>query len=381
MIPSNKPIRSNSRRFQVCVLACMMIVLPLGVVSAQDYEAVTKRLRAAVAAGELTGGQARTMLASLKKADSPKKQVARSGKKNDRKKADHGATWQRLLAMVKAGKLTEKQAHAKMSAIKKEVASKTMTRGKAPARRQARIKKAQAPAQKSNRYEAYLTKVKKELGAAVATGRISREDAGKRFKAAQEAMKKRMAAAPRQARAKKVQAAEKQPDWAQTYLTKVKKELGAAVETGRISRKDAGKRFKVAQEGVAKRMAGASRQAQAKKAQDPDPASARTRAYLMQVRTELGAAVAAGKISREDAGKKYKAAEEGIKKRMEMGQRREKTGNDGRPLRGRRDQRNRNDDTVGKRRKAGVKAGKIPEKDAEAKWIEIKSKAVHKDVD
>lgn len=319
MIPSNKPIRSNSRGFQVCVLACVMTVLPLGVASAQDYDAVTKRLRAAVAAGELTGAQARTMLASLKKADSTKKQVARPGKKLDPKKANHETTWRKLQAMVKAGKLTEKQALAKMSAIKREAASKTKTNVKAPARRQARVKKAQGAEKQPDWAQAYLTKVKKELGAAVETGRISKEDAGKRFKAAQEAMKKRMAAAPRQARAKKVQGSDEKPD--------------------------------------------------------------RTRAYLMRVRKELAATVAAGKLTREDAGKKYRAAEEGIKKRMEMGQRREKAVNEGRPVQGRRDARARDAEPVGRRRRAGVKAGKITEEDADGKWIEIKSKAVHKDVD
>jgi hypothetical protein len=100
-----------------------MVVLPIGVTYAQDYEAVGKRLRAAVEAGELTGGQARVMLGALKKADGDKK--------------DQG----------------------------------------------------------SDRAKAYLANVKKELVAAVEAGKISKEDAIKRYQGAEKAIKARMARA------------------------------------------------------------------------------------------------------------------------------------------------------------------------------------------
>ena len=112
MIVSETPHRVNSRWSQACVLLCAMVVLPLGVVYAQDYEAVGKRLRAAVEAGELTGGQARAML----------------------------------------GVLTESRRRQERAKIR-------------PKRR------------------AYLTKVKKELGAAVEAGEISKEDAVKKYEA------------------------------------------------------------------------------------------------------------------------------------------------------------------------------------------------------
>lgn len=67
MIVSRKPNRSNSRWLQACVLVCAMIVLSLGIASAQDYDAVGKRLRAAVAAGELTPQQARAMMDTLRR--------------------------------------------------------------------------------------------------------------------------------------------------------------------------------------------------------------------------------------------------------------------------------------------------------------------------
>ncbi|MHC4283371.1 MAG: hypothetical protein ACYSWZ_10435 [Planctomycetota bacterium] len=46
----------------------------------------------------------------------------------------------------------------------------------------------------SERAKAYLSKVKKELGAAVKTGRISDEDARKKYKDAEKRVKERMAA-------------------------------------------------------------------------------------------------------------------------------------------------------------------------------------------
>jgi hypothetical protein len=123
MIVSETQNRVHSRRLQACVLLCAMVVLPIGVTYAQDYEAVGKRLRAAVEAGELTGGQARVMLGALKKADGDKK--------------DQG----------------------------------------------------------SDRAKAYLANVKKELGAAVEAGEISKEDAIKRYQGAEKAIKARMARA------------------------------------------------------------------------------------------------------------------------------------------------------------------------------------------
>ena len=66
MIITNKLNSSNSRRLQLCVLLCAIVVLPLGIASAQNYDAVGKRLRQAVAAGELSGEQARAMLETLR---------------------------------------------------------------------------------------------------------------------------------------------------------------------------------------------------------------------------------------------------------------------------------------------------------------------------
>ncbi|MHC4112421.1 MAG: hypothetical protein ACYSUY_15215, partial [Planctomycetota bacterium] len=75
MIVSNNSKRSNCRWLQICVLVCVVVVLPLGIASAADHEAVARRLKTAVAAGELTPQQARAMMGVLKKAGGDKKDV------------------------------------------------------------------------------------------------------------------------------------------------------------------------------------------------------------------------------------------------------------------------------------------------------------------
>jgi hypothetical protein len=71
MIVSEIPKRSNSRWLQIYVLLCAMVVLPLGIASAQDYSAVAKRLKRAVKKDEITQEQADIMMAALKKEKSP----------------------------------------------------------------------------------------------------------------------------------------------------------------------------------------------------------------------------------------------------------------------------------------------------------------------
>ncbi len=73
MIVSNKSKQSNSRWLQICVLLFAVVVLPFGIASAQDYEAVERRLGEGVAKGELTLKQASVMLDALRKAGGAKK--------------------------------------------------------------------------------------------------------------------------------------------------------------------------------------------------------------------------------------------------------------------------------------------------------------------
>ncbi len=264
MIVSTNTNRSNSRRWQLGILVAALVILPLGLASAQDYEAVERRLGKAVSKGELSLEQARLMMETLRKA---------GGDQDDR--------------------------HA-------------------------------------DRAKAYLMKVRKELGAAVEAGRISEEDAIRRYKAAEKGIRERMAARDRRGGAKRITVEEyrraeaemrkmieegkAKPEDVERRLIEMRKMIGeqrergterqrliredwegikkrieGAVERGEITREQADARYK----GIRQRMA--------QGAQGGDK-----RAEYEGFERRIKAAVKAGKMTREEAVEKLEA----YKKRM-----------------------------------------------------------------
>jgi beta-lactamase regulating signal transducer with metallopeptidase domain len=164
MMVSSKPNRSKSRWLRMGVLTCALVVLPLGLASAQDYDAVAKRLKEAVQQGEITPPQAKAMMAVLKK---------EAGK--DHSHGDLDTAWEKLQAQVRAGKLTKEQARDKMMAIKSEAFWNDATDKKV-------IKKdVTRNDQDLDKTTVYLMKLKEDLAAAVAAGKISKEDAFKKY--------------------------------------------------------------------------------------------------------------------------------------------------------------------------------------------------------
>ena len=247
MIVKGKMNRKNSRWLQACVLLCAVIVLPFGVAFAQDYEAVGKRLKAAVAAGELTGEQARAMLGALRKADGAKKDI------------DYKAIGNKIEAAVKSGKITEEEAKAKWAAIKKKDADKKDTD---------------------------IDAIGKKIRAAVQAGKMTREEG----RAKMAAMKKG--------------AAKKEID-----IDAIAKKIRAAVQAGKITKEEGRAKMAAIKKGIAAK----------KKGEGEKPNAGKGREYLRKVRKELSEAVKAGKISEEDAKKKYAAAEKGVRERMAAG--------------------------------------------------------------
>jgi len=354
MIVSESPYRVKSRWLQACVLLCAFVVLPLGLAYAQDYEAVGKRLRAAVEAGELTGEQARIMLGTLRKAGDAKKEAATPD-------AKLVATWEKLQAMVKAGELTEEQAKAKMAAIKKEAAKSDidtqleatweklqagvkagqLTEQQAEATMAAIKKRVAKSKQEAEKMREHLTKVREELETLFEAGKISREDLINRYEGALKAVRERMEAEQEETRANETR----------EYLMNLRKKIGAEVEAGKISEEDAKKRYegaekainegkkmtahlkkvkeeldahveagKTSREDATKRYEGALKEARKRmEAGQKEPRANTAREYLMKMREELGAAVKAGKISEEDAAKRLEAAEKAIKEKMATG--------------------------------------------------------------
>lgn len=115
-----KPVdRSNSRVLKQLVLLGALVLVPLGIASAQDYSAVEKRLGKAISHGELTLDQASAMMAALRKYSNHKNRdevVAKEDWIGKRLREVGG----RLKAAVKAGEITEEQAWARWHEFKEK---------------------------------------------------------------------------------------------------------------------------------------------------------------------------------------------------------------------------------------------------------------------
>ncbi len=281
MIISETPKRATSRWLQACVLLCAAVVLPLGMVYAQDYEAVGKRLKAAVQAGELTGQQARMMFGALKKAGSPK----------DNQPADQA--------------------------------------------------------------QAYLMKVKQELGAAMEAGKISKEDAVKRFEAAEQAIKKKMAAGDKKHDAKQIT----REDFANA-TTKIRQ----AIADGKISEEE-GRAKLIAM----RKMLGAQMKGSDKKDGDKKDGDRKfTRKDYHDAEAKLKELVAAGKMTEEAAKKRLN----GLRKRIAA------QAKDG-------DQKNARErvERIGREIRQAVADGKITKEEARAKMQAVRKQNAAKNKD
>ena len=116
MIVSENPVRANSRLLRAFVLLCAVLVLPLGLVVAQDYDAVAERLEQAVDEGELSREQAKAMLGALKETVEGDDEADVGGEIGEYLEA----VGDKLKAAVEAGKLSEEDAWAKWHSIKEE---------------------------------------------------------------------------------------------------------------------------------------------------------------------------------------------------------------------------------------------------------------------
>jgi len=334
MIVAGTSNRSSSRWMQACVLLCALVVLPLGLAYGRepDYEAVGRRLGAAVKAGELTGEQARAMLGALRKADAKKDQEP------DRARVDAHLweTWAKLQAAVKAGKMSEKDAHEKMGAIKREVFARLKGRGE---REHGKGDRA--------RVDAHLWETWAKLQAAVKAGRMSQEDAHRKMGEIKKDVFSKLGGRDERDHGK--------GDRAREYLMEVRRELGAAVEAGKISREDAAKKYEAAAKGIRERMAAGRRQTRTKHITKED---------LARAGIEIRKAVAAGKITAEQGRAKMEAM------RRMMGQPSERGAERGATRRPTRVDWGRIKDRI----EGAVKRGDMTREEADAKYKEIRER-------
>ena len=217
--------------------SCVALILccaGIQTVFAQDYDAVGKRLREAVSAGELTGEQARIMLGALRKASQSNQ--GRQGQRVNKEQA---------VKRIQAGTITREQAVERMVAYKKRVGQG----------------KASADADEE------LDAVRRRMSVAIKAGQITREQAIERMAA----YKKRVGQGKGSA------------DTEEKLDDAIAKRLKAAVKAGKISEEDARARL--------------NRTRKMLDTREPRTREGDPKAIYANAKKEIKAAIKAGKIT------------------------------------------------------------------------------------
>jgi polyhydroxyalkanoate synthesis regulator phasin len=273
------------RCLQAGVLLCAMIVLPLNIASAADFEAVERKLGEAVAEGYLSLNEAKVMFDALRKSGHfqkhpqqhpekyPQKHDKKAGHKPDHHKegqANHEAIWNKLQAMVKAGQITEKQAHQKMGEIKKQAKGKHEGKGDGDER--------------MRKYR----EIEEKVHAAVRAGKMSKEDAHRKL----ESIKKEIFSGGQD------KAGNGGGDERARKFREIETEIHEAVNAGKMSREDAHRKL----EGLKREIFGQHLE----KSNESGGREHRRFSHedFRRAEAELEKLIDQGKISQEDARKR-----------------------------------------------------------------------------
>ena len=280
---------------------------------------------------------------------------------------DYEAVERRLGEAVSEGELSLKQAAVMMDALKEATEDDRDDDGDI-----------------ERRFEGWIGSVGEKLKAAVEAGKLSEEDAWRKwhhFKESELAPKLKATVASGQV----------SEEWALSVWHGLEKaEIGerlkAAVAKGEMTEEEAWAKWKAINRGHDKADRGKAAPGREELAEigrkiraaveageiTEEQARAKmagleARAHLMNVRRELGAAVEAGRISKEDAARKFEAAEREVRERMS----RDDKGDDV------------DWDAIKRRIEGAVKRGDMTREQADAKYREIKMRAAggKKDID
>lgn len=305
----------KSRLLQACVLLGALTVLPFGLASARDYEAVQKRLQKSVKKGDLTQAEAKLMMEALKK--SAEKDHQKKGSLSREEIGEHG---KKIQAAVAAGEMTEEEGRKKMAALIEGY-------------------RAQGESGKPKKMDA--EGFRRRLGAAVEAGKMTREEAA-------EKMAEFLGRGSNERRVENL-------DWEGT-----RKRIEGAVEDGKISRQEADAKYREikkrasaggdARDGDKERSRERSRERKGEGGREVDWES---------IKERIEGAVKDGKISREQADANYRE----LKKRSSEVRRREEV----------------DLEALDKRLRAMVEAGKLSKEDARAKLEALRKRAASKD--
>ncbi len=166
MIIANRTLKVPTwLRAMICAVA--ICVFPLGLVYAQDFEAVEQRLGGAVEAGDLSLEQANIMMEALKRSASSGHSKARDIEARKRRYMEFT---EQIKDAVESGELSKEEAEKKLIGLRKKMFSdkKDISSDKPDAH--------DIEARK-RRYTEFAAKIKE----AVESGELSKEDAEKRL--------------------------------------------------------------------------------------------------------------------------------------------------------------------------------------------------------
>ena len=344
MIISNDQLGiSQGMRMLTIVLA--VCIFPVGLVYAQDYGAVQRRLIEAVKAGELSREQVAPMMEAMKKSKSEQSDEATS-----RERYATGA--KRIEAAIESGRISKEDGEKRLAEMRKKMFP---TRDNGDAKSD-RVEGGDMEARK-RRYRAGA----EEIEMAVEAGKMSREDAEQKLIG----MRKKMFPERDKGAAKSDRSKGGDMEALKRRYMGAAEEIERAVEAGKMSKQEAEKTLiEMRKEMFPERDKGAAKSDRSKGG-DMEVRKRRYRAGA----EEIEMAVEAGKMSREDAETKL------IEMRKKMF-----------PARGKGDAKSDRveggDMEVRKRRymagaeeiEMAVEAGKISKEDAETKLIEMRKK-------
>ena len=304
-------------RFVVATLTCCLF---LGTdLTAQNFDAVERKLEEAIAAGDLTPQQARLMLQTLKRSADGKvgkkrksdgagggaREADGTSDKNPKfeaKKRRYQELVKELEAAVVAGDLSEEDAKAKRIAIRKEMFS-------TPAAKKSKV----APQSEDGRKRRYAA-FKRKLDSALATGEITEQEAEEK----RLAVRKELFGDTKQ---KKQTRGDVGGDGRKRRYHELSKKIAAAVAAGELSEEEAEKKLIAIREEM---FGGPGAQ---KKSRDAQGDEGRMRRY-QELKEKIAVSVEAGELSEEEGKEKLLSLREKMfgKRARKEDPRREKRG-------------------------------------------------------
>jgi polyhydroxyalkanoate synthesis regulator phasin len=298
-------------RWTMGLMAVALLLIPAEFMSAQDYDAVIKRLRQAVAAREISTDQADAMIGALKNSTANKLTVAKPAASA---KLNWDAIEKKIEGAVKTGKLTRQQADAHYLALKKQTAKK-------PSVKKADSKpKSAVPAKPTVKKDVSKAKIdweaaKNKIEGAVKEGKLTRQQADAHYLAlkkqtAQKPAVKKADSKPKSAvpakPAVKKDASKAKIDW-----EAIKHRIESGVKAGKLTREQADAMYLELKKQYRPKPDTSSKP-DVKKDNQPDP-----RIAFDQVAKEIRAAVEAGKITAEQGRARLAAYRKHLAERQE----------------------------------------------------------------